>query len=126
MKIFLCFLMLAALVVSAAAADVTGKWSGTFTQTHPDGTTDDGSAFMILKQTGAEITGTGGPDEGEQWPIQKGKMEGNKITGQVQDPNGATYTLNLVLEGDHIKGEVTVTSPEGQAMKGKLDVVRVK
>jgi len=128
MKIFLCSLMvvLAVFAVYAAAADVSGKWSGTFTQMRSDGTSEDGAAFMVLKQTGSEITGTGGPDEGEQWPIQKGKIEGNKITGQVQDPNGATFTLSLMLEGDHIKGDVTVTSPEGETMKAKLDMTRVK
>ena len=130
MKGFVCFLTLVALALAVAlparAADVTGKWSGTFTMTGPDGNTEDSAAFMVLKQNGTELTGTGGPDEGEQWPTEKGKIENNKITGEVHAPDGALYKLDLVLDGDHIKGDVTVTSPDGQTMKAKLDATRAK
>ena len=122
MKLFLCVLMLSGLVISAFAADVSGQWQGDFTPENGDG----GQGYLILKQNGTELTGSGGPDANEQWPLSNGKIVGNKITGEVKDPNGVLYKLNLVLEGDHNKGEILVTSPDGQSQKAKFDVTRVK
>jgi hypothetical protein len=125
-KIALCVLALGVLAFTAAAADVTGKWSGKFAPIGPDGQEHDGSAFVILKQAGTQLTGTAGPDESDQWPMSNGKIQGNKITGEVKDPNGPTYKLDLVLDGEHIKGDITVVAPDGTTQKAKLDVTRVK
>jgi hypothetical protein len=116
-------LMLAALWVAAAAgADVTGKWSGTFKPEGPDA--EGGSALLILKQTGSEITGSVGPHENEQHAISKGKIEGDKITLESTD-GGMTIKLELVLTGDRIAGEATANG-EGRTMKAKIDVTRAK
>lgn len=119
MKLFACALILA---MSAFAADVTGKWSGSFNREGAE----PSSAYIILKQSGTELTGSGGPDESQQWPMSKGKIVGNKITGEVQEPGGALYKLDLTLEGDHIKGTVTATAPSGESVKGTLDATRQK
>jgi hypothetical protein len=121
MKILVCTLIIAALAITAMAADVSGKWTGTFT---PEGQ-DAGQAFMILKQSGTTLTGSAGPDENQQWPISTGKVEGNKISGQVTSPDGAIYKFVLTLEGDHIKGNVEANA-NGQSIKGMLDVTRAK
>ena len=121
MKTLGCILLIALFATTALAADATGKWSGTFA---PEGQ-DPSGAFCVLKQSGTALTGTAGPDEGQQWPITNGKIAGNKITGDVNAPEGLVYKMNLVLEGDQIKGEVTVTR-DGQAMKGKLELTRRK
>jgi hypothetical protein len=71
------------------ADDLTGKWSGSFVITSSDGDTKDSKAFMDLKQKGAEITGTAGESPDRQWAIQKGKVEGNKITFEVQTGEAA-------------------------------------
>src|SRR4030095_8895863 len=69
---------LALLLASAvlAADELTGKWSGSFNITL-DGQTKDDVVYMVLKRNGTELTGTAGPDVDKQWPIQKGKVEGN-------------------------------------------------
>lgn len=121
MKTLVCTLLIAFCAITALAADVTGKWSGTFT---PDGG-EPQPAYMILKQSGTTLSGSGGPDENQQWPIENGKVDGNKMTGSVKDPDGNIYTVDLVLDGDHLKGVVTM-SHDGQAMKAKMDVARVK
>jgi hypothetical protein len=121
MKIFVCTLIIAALAMTAMAADVSGKWSGTFT---PEGQ-DASAAFMILKASGTSLTGSAGPDENQQWPISGGKIEGNKLSGQVTSPDGATYKFTLMLEGEHIKGNVEANAA-GQTIKGTLDVTRAK
>ena len=124
MRNLLKLLMLAALcVATAAGADVTGKWSGTF---KPEGgeQPEGGSALLILKQTGTEITGSIGPHENEQHAITKGKIEGDKISIESTD-GGMTIKLELVLTGDRIAGEATANG-EGRTMKAKIDVTRAK
>ena len=71
MKTVLLLTVLAALVggVALADVDVTGKWTGSFNPTGPNGETKESTAVLILKQSGATITGTVGPTEGEQYPI---------------------------------------------------------
>jgi hypothetical protein len=43
----------------------------------------------------------------------------------VKDPDGNLYTVDLVLEGDHLKGTVSMNQG-GQTVKAKMDVARVK
>jgi hypothetical protein len=124
MKILVCFLLMLGLTLSATAADVNGKWSGSFNITKPDGESKEETAFLVLKQNGTELTGTVGPREEEQFPIEKGKIEGDKITLEAT-ADGAVIKFELVLAGDHIKGDAN-GSHDGQPMKAKLDVTRVK
>ena len=121
MKTLVCALLIAVCAMTAMAADVSGKWSGTFT---PDGQ-DPQPAFLILKQAGTSVTGSGGPDESQQWPISNGKVAGSRITGDVTGPDGTVYSVDLTLEGDHLKGELSFKR-EGQAAKAKMDVARAK
>jgi hypothetical protein len=125
MRTLLCFLVLAALAgVAMADVDVTGKWSGSFNATNPNGETKESTALLVLKQTGTAITGTVGPNEDEQFAIQKGKIDGDKITLEV-DHEGNTMAFSLVLTAGRITGEAQM-SREGQAMKAKIDVSRAK
>ena len=121
--IFVCFLLAAAMVANAAAADVSGKWSGSFAPENGNG----GTAFVVLKQTGTAITGTAGADESDQWPIQSGKIEGNNVTVVVKSTNdGTVYKCSLVLDGDRLKGDIDLTLADGRTSKAKLDLTRVK
>jgi hypothetical protein len=43
----------------------------------PDDRKDSGTAVLMLKQDGAAITGSVGPNEDEQYPIKTGKIEGD-------------------------------------------------
>jgi hypothetical protein len=92
--------------------------------TTPEGEIQNYTCFMVLKQNGTEVTGSGGPDETQQWPIQNGKIQGNKITGQVQS-EGPLYKVDLTVAGDRITGDVTAER-EGQTMKAKIDLTRTK
>jgi len=121
MKTLAYTLLLALCAFTAFAADATGKWSGTFTREEGDPST----GMVVLKQTGAEITGTAGPTMDEQMAISNGKIDGNKVTFELSAPNGLTLKMSLVLDGDTLKGDVTA-SREGQSMKAKLDLKREK
>jgi len=119
-----CFLVLAALA-AAAFADVnaTGNWSGSFNMTR-NGETKDSTALLKLKQSGNDITGTVGPNEDEQVEIKKGKIEGDKITLEVEH-DGSTMVFNLVLTADRITGEAKLTH-EGETATAKIDTTRSK
>ena len=118
-----CLLLCCVLAVAASAADVSGNWSGSFTPENGDG----GSAYVILKQTGSTITGSGGGDANDQWPGLKGTIEGNKVSFEVKSTaDGTVFKATLVLDGDHLNGDVDFTTGDGQAGKGKLSLTRVK
>ena len=120
--ILLCLFLCVALPFLAAAADVSGKWSGSFTPENGDG----GSAYLILKQSGATITGSGGPDANDQWPGLHGAIDGNKVSFEVKSTDdGTVYKCTLVLSGDHLKGDVVFTTADGTSGKGTLDLTRV-
>jgi len=125
MRFLLCALLVAGFALTAAAdTNVSGKWSGSFNITGPDGETKDATAFLVLQQKGNEITGSVGPSEDEQFPIGKGKIEGDKISIEA-DHEGHSIKLDLILEADRITGEASM-SGEGQGLKAKIDVTRVK
>ena len=105
----------------AAADDVTGKWAGSFVITL-EGETRDETALLNLKQTGNELTGTGGPNADRQWPIQNGKVEGNKFTFDVQS-DGPLIKFALTLADGHLKGEAKAEH-EGRSMKAAVDLQR--
>lgn len=121
MKTLICTFLFAVFAMTALAADVTGKWTGSFS---PEGQ-DASNAIVFLKQSGTSVTGSAGPDEGTQWPLSDGKLVGNKLTGTVSSPDGMVFKLDLTLTGDRISGDVAMTH-DGQTMKGKIDVTRAK
>src|SRR2546425_358372 len=45
-------------IFTLAGTELTGKWTGSFDVTGPDGETKKDHAFMNLKQNGDELTGT--------------------------------------------------------------------
>ncbi|MGA8580675.1 MAG: hypothetical protein WB579_18465 [Bryobacteraceae bacterium] len=127
MKVFLFLLLAMALVLSAADVNVSGKWSGSFNVTRPDGTNDGGTAYAVLKQDGAHLTGTAGPDEDNQWTLENGTVSGNKVTFQVKKADeGTVFKCDLTLEGEHLKGPITAFVPDGETLAGTLDLTRAK
>ena len=125
MRTLLCLLIVAALAgLAMADVDVTGKWSGSFNITRQNGDTNESTAVLMLKQSGATITGTVGPNEDEQFEIQNGKIDGSKITLEA-NRDGQTIKFDLVLAADHITGEANMTR-EGETAKAKIDVTRAK
>jgi len=119
-KLACLLLVMVVAAAFAASPDVSGKWSGTFT---PE-TGDPGTAYAVLKQAGAAVTGTAGPSESEQWTIDTGKIAGNKVTIEVKDPNNAVYKCTLTLDGKKLAGDVELTAGT-QTIKAKLDLTKV-
>jgi hypothetical protein len=115
------FLMLAttlALSTTLWAWDLTGRWTGTFQPT--DG--ESGGALLVLKQTGNELTGTAGPNENEQSPIKNGKIDGDKITFDLERENG-TMHFELTASGKRLSGTIN-REHDGEKQTAKLDVTK--
>ena len=62
------------------------------------------TAVLIFKQDGERVTGTGGRDESEQHPLDNIKVDGDKLTFEVNDGDTIVKAI-LQVEGDVIKGE---------------------
>jgi preprotein translocase subunit SecD len=123
MKNLVCAILFLLLLTPSliASEDLSGKWSGAFNIT-VDGQTKDDEAYLVLKQTGTELTGTAGPNADKQWPIQKGKVEGAKITFEVQSDE-PLIKFNLTFEGGRLKGEASAEH-QGMSMKAAVDLAR--
>lgn len=106
----------------ALAADLGGTWTGSFVITLPDGKTKNDTALLRLKQNGAEITGTAGPNADQQWPIQNGHVEGDKITFEIAN-EGHTMTFELAMVDGHLKGEAR-GEPGSKIPTAALDLAR--
>lgn len=116
--------------LSLSAADWTGKWSGTADFKAPDGSTENGGAYAVLKQDGQAITGTAGPSEDQQIAIENGKIDGKKLIFQINIPGDAgprVFKVSItMLSDDQAEGDVEGTSNDGQKIAGKLKLTRQK
>jgi hypothetical protein len=99
----LAFMLVA---LSPAAIDVSGKWSGKFVDLQDEAKSEP--VFMILKQEGSQLSGSGGPTEDEQHPIQNGKVEGDKLAFEIPTGKGTIY-FDLKATDTEIKGEMKRT-----------------
>lgn len=109
----------AALSVAAFGADATGTWTGELLRDdgHP------GPAHLVLKQDGSKLTGSGGPNAGEQYAIQNGSASPDgELTFEIAREE-SVMKFKLRLSGDEIKGDVT-RQHEGQTQTAKLSVKR--
>ena len=122
MKLLAAVGLMLVLTLSAIAADVTGTWSGSLKVSGPDGQVQDDTIHMVLKQDGAKLTGTAGPNADQQLPIGKGAVDGSKVTMEVAAGQG-TFKFELALDAEHLKGDVTLSAGP-QTLKAKMDATR--
>ena len=111
--------------VQAQKTSLTGKWTGTLTRTAPDGRTQSIEFIFNLTQKGKVLTGTAGPTPERQWPIEKGAVDGTKVTFQVQQPDGPLRKCTLTLVKDRLQGPM-ILEFQGQTAEVKVDMGRAK
>ena len=120
---------LALIFVTAAlafAADLTGKWSGTFEELKPDGSVSrTGGAYMDLKLSGETVTGSAGPDAASQHEIRNGRLLGTKLTFEMAREQGV-MKFDLIFDGESIKGSVSASGDGGQSLSARVDLKRVR
>lgn len=129
MKKFGVLVLIAALFIPAALSaqttNVGGNWNATFTRTAPDGRSQSITFTFHFTQKGKEITGTIGPTPERQWPVEKGIVNGEKVTFQVQQPDGPLRTFDLKLVKDRLQGMQTL-SFQGQTAEVTVDAEKAK
>jgi len=113
-------------VTAAQATDLTGTWNAKFTMTRPDGTQQSITFAFHFTQKGKVLSGTIGPAPERQWKVEKGVVDGAKVTFVVQQPEGPTlrsFTLT------HAKGHLTGTMKlerGGETAEAAVDAERAK
>ena len=111
------------LAASAMASDLTGKWSGTFKVDGGDHTVPQ---LFILKQQGKTLSGSGGPNAGEQYPIENGRIDGDEARFELTAgewkfaydlkqtaPGALNGTLKLQSVNDSRNARVSLTRSPG-------------
>jgi hypothetical protein len=102
-KITAIILLLAA---NAVAQDFSGKWSGEF---KVDGGDHGVPQLFMFRQDGNTLAGSGGPNSGEQYPIENGKVDGNRLTFEITTGEWK-FTYDLKASGEEIKGTLELKS----------------
>ena len=93
--------------MGAIASDVTGAWSGAF---KVNGGDHGVQQLIMLKQDGVKLSGSAGPDAGEQYPLENGKVEGDHLTFEVTSGEWK-FSYDLKRTGpDEIKGDLELKS----------------
>jgi hypothetical protein len=105
---------------NAGAADVTGRWKVTISLGDETIT-----GMASLKQTGDQVTGSIGPDEHNQHPLD-GVVKGKVLTLTTHPRPGRTVAFDkcyLTAEGEKMTG---TTERKGSSDKGTIEFVRMK
>ena len=121
MRLVLLFLLLSTVLL----ADVTGRWTGSIVFDGPNGEKVPGTVLLVLKQDGNTVTGTVGPSEEAQKPIQNGKAEENVIIFNVEVREGVSMKFTLKQTGEEISGELS-GEHDNQKMTATLSLKREK
>ena len=128
-RLALLFALTLFVLPALAAEDFTGKWSGQFTGVAPDGNQVTEPILLNLVHKGAELTGTAGPSADTQWKILKGKVDGDKVSFEVQaggDTSGGPYvTITMAYAEGHLKGDFNAQRGT-EKLTAKIDLTRVK
>jgi|HubBroStandDraft_4_1064222.scaffolds.fasta_scaffold05574_1 enterochelin esterase-like enzyme len=92
--------------VTAAADDLSGRYSGIISGKKPDGTGPEINLFLILNQRGSKFSCTGGLETFDQGqiPCQEPSVEGNKVKFAM--PWGGGVSFDLKANGDALEGAI--------------------
>lgn len=106
----------------AMAGDLTGRWSGTF---KVEGGDHNVPQLFILKQQGKSLTGSGGPNAGEQYPIENGRIDGDEARFELTTGEWKfTYDLKQTA-ADGLKGDLKLQSVN-DSRTAKVSLTRLK
>lgn len=115
------------LSLQVAPSTVTGTWSGVLT--FKDGQSREEYIHAVLKQDGAVVTGTAGPDADRQFRILKGKTATAKdvtsLTFEVIVDNVLT-SLDLKLAEGVLKGAAAIEGEDGVRHTATAELKPVK
>ena len=119
-RVLLTLLLFASATTNVGAADVAGRWKVTISLGNETMT-----GVALLKQTGDKVTGSIGPDERNQHPLD-GVVKGNLVTLTTHPRPGRTVAFDkcyLTVDGEKMTG---TTERNGSSDKGTIEFVRSK
>jgi hypothetical protein len=123
--VYVALALAPAAALAQDAASLTGNWNATFTRTTPEGQTQSITFTFHLTQKGKTLTGTIGPDADRQWKVEKGVVDGTRVTFQVQQPNGPLRSFTLTLAKGRLQGTQKLEL-NGQTAEVTVDAQRAK
>ena len=121
MKAFVATLLFSAVLLYAKpTADISGIWTG-MTEMKGDHGIEKEAAYAILKQTGVKLTGSLGPDEAHQVPIQNATIKGKLVSFQIIP--GPVISFKMTQSGNTMSGEMR-TEAAGKVQTGTITLNR--
>ena len=93
-------------ILGLAVGDVSGNWHGSF---RVDGGDHDVPQLLTLKEDGAKLTGTGGPDATERYPISNGRVSGDRVTFEITTGDWK-FLYDLKNSGLQMSGKLVLKS----------------
>ena len=93
--------------------------------TRPDGTTQSITFTFHFTQKGKVLSGTIGPEPARQWKVEKGVVDGPKVTFVVQQPDGPLRSFTLTHAKGRLQGVMKLEF-QGQTAEATVDAERAK
>jgi hypothetical protein len=118
--------VLISLALPLAAADISGKWSGTIEIADTGNGPIQTTVRAEFEQKSGAVSGKMGRPGDDESPIRNGKVEGEAVSFEVSSPETTRpvrFTLRLV--GDRLEGEMKGEIDEGEIV-GKVTLSREK
>ncbi len=88
------------------------------------GETKNDTAYLDLKEKAGDVTGKAGPNPDQQWPLKKGKLDGQKLTFEVSTDDGGLLVFELSFDGESVKGDCAGTGNGGEKLTAKVNLKR--
>jgi hypothetical protein len=92
-------------LAATADAQFSGTWTGSFDIHFSDGRVVNDTAWLVLQQSGSNVTGTVGPKADQQGPLREGTASGNELKFIADSTRGKTLSFTLKRDGDQLAGE---------------------
>lgn len=120
-KAFLGVLITVLFTLNLEAANTTGRWSGQF---RVEGGDHDIPQLVLIKQEGNKITGSGGPNESEQYPIEKGSIDGDHVQFELTTGDWK-FAYDLKIDDTKMMGKITLNSLN-ESRSAKVSLTKVQ
>lgn len=101
------------------AADIAGAWKSLPNEK------EKGTWTLVIVQDPKELKGALFPDYEPVTPMPlRGKIQGSRVTLSCKIPLSGSFTLDLRLDGDHLRGNLVVKSRGEPDSVDTFDFVR--
>jgi len=91
-------------VLASIPANLSGKWTVSL---RADGVYADTPRLFTLDQNGSILTGTGGPNSSDQYPIIDGSAAGDSVRFELDDER-QVYRYDLTVVGNELRGTLSI------------------